>query len=268
MSNEQRPCSIRVGELGEWSFLHLQYWESVAFFVQRQHLGDTLLDVSNLKGPRRTKISTRSKCTTRSEFTIALWFTIAARLVRTPFPGKHTFSFSKKGPQRSKFGGVVKTLRRCNSLFFSIVVVFLVRKGPLGSSDRIVEHMMCNRVGQLQNRKAQKSRKLEKNGRRLANLKVNLDDAQWQERSETQILRRKWNKADGQKNMCPLKCWEMMRWRWDHWLVWECSDHCHWPFWLEPPEAVTGDIWQKLAKHRIRFLLRKMFCNVLDFFCG
>ena len=44
-----------------------------------------------------------------------------------------TFSLSKKGPRCSKFfGGVVKTLRRSNPLFFVIAVVFLVRKGPLG----------------------------------------------------------------------------------------------------------------------------------------
>ena len=34
-------------------------------------------------------------------------------------------------------GGVVTTLRRSNSLFFALVVVFLVRKGPLGGPGRI-----------------------------------------------------------------------------------------------------------------------------------
>ena len=64
------------------------------------------------RGPRRTKNTTRSKFTARSEFTIALWFAIAARLLRTPISWELQTSFlSKKGPQRSKYGG------RSNSLF-------------------------------------------------------------------------------------------------------------------------------------------------------
>ena len=58
------------------------------------------------KGPRRTKTTTRSKFTTRTELTIALGFAIAAHLVRTPFSWKlQTFFLSKKGLQRSKYGG-------------------------------------------------------------------------------------------------------------------------------------------------------------------
>ena len=38
-------------------------------------------------------------------------------------------------------GGVVETLRRSNSPFFAIVVVFLVRKGPLGyQGEGFLEH--------------------------------------------------------------------------------------------------------------------------------
>ena len=62
-------------------------------------------------------------------------YTIAAHLVRTPFCWElRTFFLSKKGSQRrNKSGGRSKnTLRRSNSLFFAIIVVFLVRKGSLG----------------------------------------------------------------------------------------------------------------------------------------
>ena len=81
------------------------------------------------KGPRRTKNATRSKFTTCSEFTTALEFTIVAHLVRAQFSWEiQTFLLSKKGPRRSKYGGVVKTLRRSNSLFFYHRSI-LVRKG-------------------------------------------------------------------------------------------------------------------------------------------
>ena len=61
-----------------------------------------------LKGPRRTKNTTRSKFTMRSEFTTALWFTIAAPCADTIFQGIIDVFLSKKGLQRSKYGGCSK----------------------------------------------------------------------------------------------------------------------------------------------------------------
>ena len=60
--------------------------------------------------------------------------------MRTPLSWElQTFFLSKKGPRRSKSWGVVKTLRRSKTTIFAIVVVFLVRKGPLGSCSEAPE---------------------------------------------------------------------------------------------------------------------------------
>ena len=50
-----------------------------------------------------------------------------------------TFFLSKKGSQRSKYGGgvVKKTLRRSNSLFFLSSSYFLVHEGPKSETGRI-----------------------------------------------------------------------------------------------------------------------------------
>ena len=54
-----------------------------------------------------------------------------------------TFLLSKKGPRRSEFGGrSEKTLWRGKSTIFAIVIVFLVRKGPLGP--RVRKIFVCN----------------------------------------------------------------------------------------------------------------------------
>ena len=73
-----------------------------------------------LRGPHRTKNTTRSKFITHFFFlTTAPWFTIAAHLVRTPFSWElQTFSFLERENVRGivNMGAVVKT--RSNSLFF------------------------------------------------------------------------------------------------------------------------------------------------------
>ena len=50
-----------------------------------------------------------------------------------PFPGNDRhFPSQRRVPGIVNLGGIVKTLRRRNFTIFAIVVVFLVRKGPLG----------------------------------------------------------------------------------------------------------------------------------------
>ena len=54
-------------------------------------------------------------------------------LCRRHFPGNYRhFPSPRRVRVVVNLGGVVKTLRRSNSLFFAIVIVFLVRKGPSG----------------------------------------------------------------------------------------------------------------------------------------
>ena len=97
------PCHRRIRSQPWWMFRILFF---LSFFLP--------------KGPRRTKNTTRSKFTTRSEVTIALRFTIAAHLVRTPLSWElqETFSFQRRVRSIVNMGGVVKTLRRSDSLFF------------------------------------------------------------------------------------------------------------------------------------------------------
>ena len=70
----------------------------------------------------------------RSEFTIALWFTIAAHLVRTPFSWElQAFFLSGGGSVAWWVWGCGGGAAAWQFTIFAIVVVFSVRKGPLGS---------------------------------------------------------------------------------------------------------------------------------------
>ena len=78
----------------------------------------------------------------RSKYLLRVVFLLAPcdLLSRRTLCGHHfswelqTFSLSEKGPRRSKSGGRSKnTTAYSNFTIFAIAVVFLVRKGPLGS---------------------------------------------------------------------------------------------------------------------------------------
>ena len=85
--------------------------------------------VSCPKDPVVLKILRRSKFTLRSKFTMAQWFTMAAHLARTSFPCFYRHLSSQRRVRSIvNMGGVVKTLRRSNSLSRSVLVWW----GPLG----------------------------------------------------------------------------------------------------------------------------------------
>ena len=76
---------------------------------------------ANPKDPAVLKILRHSKLTVRSNFTSAQWFTMATPLALTQFSWVlQAFFPSKSGSRCSEQGGVVKTLRRSNSLSRSI----------------------------------------------------------------------------------------------------------------------------------------------------